>query len=203
MHRGTYSECSPPSRDSRRTLFGPHERRSSICAHVRGTAQHAQPLIACVLFQCWRTAAADFADISDGARNRGLPSKSFPPTAPRVYSFVLQRAGQNHSSPGRLGSEGPSLSIPRWNAYPVGRFSTSGTSALGNFPPWSVAIGRPWRGSWVEKKAGRIPVSNGSLPGPLYSSDRPFLDAQLVSSCSQYRLSETSQGHRYPERRRQ
>jgi hypothetical protein len=38
MHCGAYTQYTPPSRTSCRTLFGPHERRSSICSHVRGTA---------------------------------------------------------------------------------------------------------------------------------------------------------------------
>jgi len=41
----------------------------------------------------------------------------------------------------------------------MGHFSTSGTSALGCFPPWGVGIGREtWR-SWVKKEGG-IPVSD-------------------------------------------
>ena len=38
MHCGAYTQYTPPSRTSCRTLFGPHERRPSICSHVRGTA---------------------------------------------------------------------------------------------------------------------------------------------------------------------
>jgi len=37
MHCGAYTQYTPPSRTSCRTLFGPHERRPSICSHVRGT----------------------------------------------------------------------------------------------------------------------------------------------------------------------
>ena len=60
------------------------------------------------------------------------------------------------------------MSLPRRNAYAVGRFSAGGTSALGNFQPWSVGIGREtWRGSWVEKKAGGIPVSDVLIAMPL------------------------------------
>ena len=38
MHCGAYTQYSPPSGTPYRTLFGPHERRPSICSHVRGAA---------------------------------------------------------------------------------------------------------------------------------------------------------------------
>lgn len=53
------------------------------------------------------------------------------------------------------------MPLPRWNAHPVGRFSTGRAGALGNLPPWGVGIGREkWRDNRVEKKAGGIPVSD-------------------------------------------